>query len=333
MADVFISYSTNDRQQADMLLSELENNGIKCWIAPRDVPIGSYHAKEIPPAIDNCKVFVLLLSKHSLASDDVLREVDFATSKKKEILPFALDDSSLTTEFEYLLRTKQRYNAYPNYAMVIAEMINKIQGVLGIQPTDGIQSSYQESIETKSITKEDTSENKEEIVIEHSGIYANCPRCGSVFLITRKRYQFFMQGILFVFFMLSVFSLMSIGLYISLKLFVLHESQVFDIKDNATIFIGITFLLLTITLLLNWFSKIINKLASFGLILKSYRCQICRKRFWAVVQYNFKPVRTNSKDLISFERKKWLSELRENWRKSIISFAKNTDSDEEDEAF
>ena len=35
--DVFVSYSTNDKPVADAIVSRLEQAGIRCWVAPRDI--------------------------------------------------------------------------------------------------------------------------------------------------------------------------------------------------------------------------------------------------------------------------------------------------------
>ena len=61
-SQVFISYKSEDYQQADWLRSVLEQNGISCWMAPASIPGGSNYAKEIPRAIENCRVFVLVLA-------------------------------------------------------------------------------------------------------------------------------------------------------------------------------------------------------------------------------------------------------------------------------
>jgi len=39
--DVFISYSTEDKAVADAVVSVLENEGIRCWYAPRDIESGT----------------------------------------------------------------------------------------------------------------------------------------------------------------------------------------------------------------------------------------------------------------------------------------------------
>ncbi|MBP5493609.1 MAG: toll/interleukin-1 receptor domain-containing protein, partial [Lachnospiraceae bacterium] len=35
--DVFISYSSKNKNVADAIVAEFESSGIKCWYAPRDI--------------------------------------------------------------------------------------------------------------------------------------------------------------------------------------------------------------------------------------------------------------------------------------------------------
>jgi len=97
--DVFISYSSRDMVQAETVRNVLEKNGIPCWMAPRDIPGGSNYTKEIPIAIRQCQVFVLILSQHAQSSHWVLKELDSAVNCGKTILPFMLEDCELNDEF------------------------------------------------------------------------------------------------------------------------------------------------------------------------------------------------------------------------------------------
>ena len=103
MNEVFISYSTKERHQANAIRSYLQENGISCWMAPESIPTGSNYTKEIPVAIRNCKVFLLVLSEHSQKSPWVLRELDGAVNNGKYILPYLLDESPMEDEFQFLL--------------------------------------------------------------------------------------------------------------------------------------------------------------------------------------------------------------------------------------
>ena len=45
--DVFIRYSSIDKTAADIVCSILEQNGVSCWIAPRDITPGLDFAEAI----------------------------------------------------------------------------------------------------------------------------------------------------------------------------------------------------------------------------------------------------------------------------------------------
>lgn len=134
MKEVFISYSTKDSLSAETVRNVLEKNGISCWMAPRDIPGGSNYTKEIPVAIRNCKVFVLILSENAQSSHWVLKELDSAVNSGKVILPFMLEDFVLNDEFDFLLTGAQRYAVYRKKVEVMEMLINRIRGILDASP-------------------------------------------------------------------------------------------------------------------------------------------------------------------------------------------------------
>jgi hypothetical protein len=73
--DVFISYASQDGAVAKAVCEALEQAGVMCWIAPRDVTPGTFYGDEIVHAIDAAKASVLVLSQNAAASQHVLREV------------------------------------------------------------------------------------------------------------------------------------------------------------------------------------------------------------------------------------------------------------------
>lgn len=57
----FLSYSSADKEFADKLCSMLEERGVDCWIAPRDVDPGKNYAEEIITALDSTRSIVLVV--------------------------------------------------------------------------------------------------------------------------------------------------------------------------------------------------------------------------------------------------------------------------------
>lgn len=90
--DVFISYPHQDKAVADAACAKLEAEGIRCWIAPRDIPPSAEWAASIVEAINNCRVMVVVFSSHSNQSKQVHREVQRAFDSEKPVIPFRIED-------------------------------------------------------------------------------------------------------------------------------------------------------------------------------------------------------------------------------------------------
>jgi len=110
-SDVFISYASQDAAHADAIVAALEGQGLKCWIAPRDVTPGEFYAGSIVHAIDAAKATVLILSQNSAASPHVVREVERAASKRHPVISLRIDKAPLPADLEYFLNTSQWLDA------------------------------------------------------------------------------------------------------------------------------------------------------------------------------------------------------------------------------
>ena len=53
--DAFISYKSEEFQEADWVRQQLESGGISCWMAPNSITGGASYATEIPQAIRSCR--------------------------------------------------------------------------------------------------------------------------------------------------------------------------------------------------------------------------------------------------------------------------------------
>jgi hypothetical protein len=84
--DVFISYASQDAAVANAVVVALERDGMKCWIAPRDVTPGAFYADAIVHAIDASSTVVLIMSQSAVASPHILREIERASSKRHPVV-------------------------------------------------------------------------------------------------------------------------------------------------------------------------------------------------------------------------------------------------------
>ncbi len=103
--DVFISYSSWDRPFANAVCGQLEENGVRCWMAPRDIPPDlAEFSPLIEKAIDECRIAVLVLSSKANSSSRVVSEVGRATGLEKLIVPLKVEHFMPTGGLEYALR-------------------------------------------------------------------------------------------------------------------------------------------------------------------------------------------------------------------------------------
>ena len=102
------------------------------------------------PALLDCKLFLLIMSKESNVSDECLNELGIAIKHKKLIVPVYIDKLDLSPQYEYRLIRKQYVIAYPNkfetYFDAILERIEKVFAEKGVS----------EEVETKKPTHEYT---------------------------------------------------------------------------------------------------------------------------------------------------------------------------------
>lgn len=104
---VFISHSQKDKPIADIICNSLEQAGIDCWIAPRDIPYGTVWAGEIAAAIKASKIFLFILSHSSNASRQCYKEINIADNANIPMLCVAIDEVKMSSALEYHLSNKQ----------------------------------------------------------------------------------------------------------------------------------------------------------------------------------------------------------------------------------
>ena len=127
--DVFISYSSVDKTAGKTVCSILEQNGISCWIAPRDITPGLDFAEAIIDGIKSSKLFILVYSSNSNNSKQVIREVDRAVHNGLPVINLRFEDVPLSKQLEYYLSSVHWLDAS---TPPLEEHINKLSGVVKI---------------------------------------------------------------------------------------------------------------------------------------------------------------------------------------------------------
>lgn len=148
--DCFFSYQHEDLRIVESVVQKLEEKGILCWYAPRNVK-GKY-AKAISDGIRHSKVFVLILNSRSAISSSVLNEVEMAHnySQKEDcaiiqpVCTEALDFNAY--EFEemmYYIRRRHFINVADGIDFSeLADKIIESQSVLQVAAEKRTSSAY-----------------------------------------------------------------------------------------------------------------------------------------------------------------------------------------------
>ena len=129
MADIFISYSSKDKEKADQLSELLASAGLSVWIDQSGIDVATSWSGEIVDAIEGCKAFIVLLSPNSILSNNVIKEVSLAAEQKKKILPLDLEPVELPRDLKYHLAGIQRA------PMTNIDAIIRSLGKLGLDAT------------------------------------------------------------------------------------------------------------------------------------------------------------------------------------------------------
>ncbi len=132
MPEVFISYSSKDKAAAGAACAVLEQHGLRCWVAPRDILPGEEWADGILRGIAACRVMVIVFSRHANESPHVRREVERAVARGMTIIPFRIEDVSPTKAMEYFISAAHRMDGFPPPLQIhLEKLAGTILGSLG----------------------------------------------------------------------------------------------------------------------------------------------------------------------------------------------------------
>lgn len=124
---VFISHASQNAAVAQRICRLLEERGVTCWIAPRDVPPGSIYADAILKGIEQSTAMVLILSPEANQSQHVATETERAFSKHKLIIPLRMNEVAPGKALEYFLSSAQRVDLWPE--PIDAKMNDIVQAI------------------------------------------------------------------------------------------------------------------------------------------------------------------------------------------------------------
>jgi hypothetical protein len=131
--DAFISYSSVDKAIADAACATLENAGIRCWIAPRDITPGLEYGAAIVRAIDHCRVLILIFSSSANSSRQIPREVERAINKGVPVVPMRVEDVAPTESLAYFMESVHWLDALtPPLEGHLQRLAESVQALLAV---------------------------------------------------------------------------------------------------------------------------------------------------------------------------------------------------------
>jgi TIR domain/Domain of unknown function (DUF4384) len=102
-AEVFVSYSSRDRERVLAIADELQQTGVRVWLDRNKIPGGGSYGTEIVRGIKGCKVLMLMCSDAALRSRNVKQEIQLAWKYGRPYLPLLLEPTGFPEQVEYWL--------------------------------------------------------------------------------------------------------------------------------------------------------------------------------------------------------------------------------------
>ncbi len=131
-SEVFISYSRRDQEFVLRLVTDLEDRKALAWIDQGDIQGGEQWRQSIAAGVQNCKVFVLVVSPDSINSPYVGEELSLAFKHRKPVIPLIYRKTDIPAMLSAQLRDYQFLDfRRGGYAQNLTDLITALgrQGV------------------------------------------------------------------------------------------------------------------------------------------------------------------------------------------------------------
>lgn len=109
----FLSYSRANKEFALRLAKELKSEGFPVWLDQLDIPLGARWDVEVEKALIECEIFMIIITKDSISSENVLDEIGYAIDSGKRFLPVLLEKCNIPLRlrrFQYVDFTSKSFD-------------------------------------------------------------------------------------------------------------------------------------------------------------------------------------------------------------------------------
>ncbi len=101
--EVMVSYSSQDRERVMKFVRALRASGVAVWIDQGGIDGAQRWSEEIVNAIEACGTVLLFISRSSMESQNIAKEVALAWEGGKHFLPVALEEAKIPKSMQYQL--------------------------------------------------------------------------------------------------------------------------------------------------------------------------------------------------------------------------------------
>ena len=102
-AEVFVSYSRNDKDRVLELTGKLRAAGVSLWLDTSGIDAATLWGEQIVHALESAKVLLLMVTESAVHSDNVAKEVVLVSERKGHILPVHLEPTHIPPSLKYQL--------------------------------------------------------------------------------------------------------------------------------------------------------------------------------------------------------------------------------------
>jgi len=104
---IFVSYDRDDQKIIYPEIEKLQEQNFNIWYDDGISSIASDFSEKIATAIENCTLFAVCITKHSITSDFIRNEIHFAREHKKPLAIIFYDDVKLPNDLQLILGRHQ----------------------------------------------------------------------------------------------------------------------------------------------------------------------------------------------------------------------------------
>ncbi len=140
MADIFLSYTHNDKERARPIVELLEDEGWSVWW-DRGIEPGMKWLPELENELANCRAIIVLWTNNSMKSEWVHKEAD-AGLAKKALVPIVLDIDTIPKKYAQHQATDLRNWRGSKDLTEIQSLLRRLAGLVPPSRIDTVRPGY-----------------------------------------------------------------------------------------------------------------------------------------------------------------------------------------------